>query len=312
VISGRVTDARARAVPNALVALLQPHPDRAEGALPAAGLIATTNNLGRYSIPNVPAGDFYVVVIPANAQFLPSGQPNRSGLGITYFPAAKTLGAARRIKVAGRAPVTANVTVGQAALLVVSGRATPADGRPPADATLEIATGGPLTGLRRFQTGLGRDGRFNLAGFAPGIYTLRVLPSPWPAPPDVQPKVSAATVTVTDSDLAVNVEPVKLVRLRGRATAEGEFVRGALTQSPVFINAEPASIDDAIGPRGEGLIHEDLSFEFLVWPGRLVFTASPSVWRVKSVRVKDREVADGLEARPGETISNLVIELTPD
>jgi hypothetical protein len=312
VISGRVTDARARAIPDALVALLQPHSDRAEGALPAAGLVATTNNLGRYSITNVPAGDFYVVVIPHNAQLLPSGQPNRSGLAVTYFPAAKKLADARRIKVAGRTPVTANVTVGQAALAVVSGRATGADGRPAAGSTLDVATGGPLSGLRRFQTVLGRDGRFNLAGFAPGVYTLRVLPSPWPAPPDVQPKVSAATVTVADSDLAVNVESVKLVRLRGRATAEGEFVRGALTQSPVFINAEPASIDDAIGPRGEGLIHEDLSFEFFVWPGRLMFTASPYVWRVKSVRVKDKDVIGGLDARPGETVDDLVIELTPD
>ena len=311
-LSGRVVDARARAVPDALVALLRQDPDRPNRLVPVPGAMATTSKLGRYTLSNVAVGDYYLVAIPTNAQLTAADSPNRSGFGITYFPNAKTPASARLIKIRSRAPVVANMTVAPAVLSVITGRVLDGSGKPAAGAILHIAHGGPLHGLREMQATAGPDGRFSLAGFAPGIYTILVPEFPWPAPPDVRPRVSAATVVVAGADQSVRVDPVRLVRVRGHVTAEGEFVRGALTQSPVFVNAEPMDPDDALGPNGQGIIRDDLSFDFLVWPGRLVFSATPDVWHVKSVRRKGKDVTAGLDVPGGDTADDLVIELTPD
>ena len=311
-ISGRVADRFLRATPGVLVALLTRDDARPDRIRPVGGMVATTNTLGRYTLANVQPGEYYLVVIPDNAQFVADGWPSRAGFGITYFPSAKTLVEAKTITVAGRLPVTANVTMTTAVLSVISGRVTNAAGKPAAGAMLEIALGGPLTGLRQQRATLSDDGRFGLAGFAPGTYTFRVPEFPWPAPPDVSPRISAATVVISGADQNIRVDPVRLVTVRGRVTAEGDFVRGALTQSPVFVNAEPVNIDDVFGPPGQSVIREDLSFECLAWPGRVLFTASPSVWRVKAVRSKGQDVTTTLDLPAGGTVEDLEIELTPD
>ena len=312
-VSGRVRETATRPARDAFVTLLRETTDEGARRLtPVDTAQAVTAADGRYSFSRVAAGTYYVVAIPANTQFTNDGQPNRTGYGISYFPNATTLAAARKIRLTGRVVVTANVTLVPAALSIISGRVVDAGDRPVGNAPLQITYGGGLPGARALRATAAADGRFRLAGFPPATYLLRTRGDAPPSDEDASPTISTAKVIVDGHDVAgVVVRPVDMVVVSGRATVSDEMLRAALIQSPVSLGVALMDADEELGPKRPGVIEEDLTFELRTWPGRGVITISSPAWIVKAVRLNGMDVTKGIDFTPGSRIEGLDVELEP-
>lgn len=311
-ISGRVRETATRPARDAFVTLLRETvEDGVRRLTPLDTAQTTTGADGRYSFTRVPAGAYYVGVIPANEQFTKDNQPNLAGYGITYFPSAKTLAVARKISVTARSVVTANVTLTAAALSIVGGRIVDGDGRPAGNVTLRIAYGGGWSGTRVMRAMVGADGRFRLAGFPPGTYLLQARDGI--SSPDAMPSnISSAKVVVDGKDVAdVIVRPVSVVTVTGRVVVADAMLRGALMQMPVTLRVAMIDADDEISPTQPGEIQDDLSFAVTTWPGRGVITVSPMAWTIKAVRLHGVDVTRGLDFTSATRFDDLEVELEP-
>jgi hypothetical protein len=155
------------------------------------------------------------------------------------------------------------------------------------------------------------DGSFVVTGLAPGTYFLHVREGVWPPPKDVIPKVSTATVAVSDRDVTdVRVEPLPMVRATGRIIVDSA-VRAALQPSTLKVSGVPVDYDGNPGPTRPGVVRSDLTFEFHAWPALGYVRVSPETeWTVAHVRLGGVDVTKtGIDFRAGRNITGLEVEL---
>jgi len=111
-IEGVVADANGDPVLNVVIAALQPQTDRT--ALPKPIAETRTDDLGRYRLHSLPAGDYFVSATADRAYlvnvFLMPGE-KRPDAATAYYPAAGTIDEARYVRVsAGRDATAIDVT----------------------------------------------------------------------------------------------------------------------------------------------------------------------------------------------------------
>ena len=314
-IVGRVTDAAGTAVGGVFVSVL-----RDEEARPGAPRLhpvdvrfhSVTNQNGEFRLQNLLPDSYAVVALPRNVPLDAQNRPNRTGYGITYYPNATRAGDAKSVMVTRSAGATANITLASTRLSVVSGVVIGSNGKVPLDARLLVGHGDGLFGLGGMAATIRSDGAFAVAGLPPGTYFLHMREGVWPPPRDVIPRVSVAKVRVVDRDVTgVRVEPQQMVRATGRIVVD-PAVRASMQPSTIQVAASPVDWQGNPGPSRPGVVRDDLTFEFRVWPALGHVRVFPeSEWIVSRVRFKGADVTEaGIDFRVGQDVTGLEVHLT--
>jgi hypothetical protein len=314
-ISGRVTDPSGAPAAGVLVTLVVR--ERRDGIVrfhPASARARfITDENGRYRIDQVTPGEYFVVAIPRNKAQGSDGKPNRSGVRNTYHPSALAATDAKPVMVNIREPQIADITLQPARLAVMTGTVFTSAGTPANGGRLQLSLGDGLFGIGGAAIALTPNGRFAVAGVAPGTYYLRYSEGPWPAPPTEEaPLVCGATVTIREGDATnIRVMPIRMVQATGRVVIDAKQ-REQFDPARFTVGASPLNWEGNPGPQRPGRLRDDLTFEFKTWPGQGLVRVQPEggAWILKSVRYRGADVTrTGIDFQPGEAISGIEIEL---
>jgi len=317
VITGRVLDASNQPVPDVLVVPLWETPSRNGKTVHPVDVRrgSITNANGEYRIDQLPSGAIYLAALPRNVprhqRIAIDGEAYRFGLRITYYPSATRVAEAKRIEVGDKPVAAGNITMASAHLAKITGVAIGSNGQPARGGRLGVAHGDHLFGVDSIAVPIGPDGSFVVIGVPPGTYHLQLREGQWPPPRDVIPKVSGATVTVSDGDVTrVRVMPIEMVRATGRLILDPS--QRSLLSSGITISGAPTNADGNPGPQRAGTVKEDLRFEFRTWPGRgyiRVFVGRQE-WTTKAVRLNGVDIRErDIDFQAGQEISGLEVEL---
>jgi hypothetical protein len=310
VIAGGVADALGSPVARAMVRALRYRYDTdGNRSLVDAGVRDITDDLGRFRVHGLPAGDFIVVASEMNVAngsvaLTPTGM---LGGGVpTYHPGTVNIAEAQTVSLGAGAEASVQIAMIAGRFSRFGGTVVRTDGLPPLGMKATLRAAGSDTAVRDPVTVL-ETGMFSLSNVAPGDYWLDVRGGR----PGDTPEAASMPVTVGGEDLQwLNV-----------ATAPGATVRGSVAfegspPPPAFrLNLLPASTRSGFGvirPGPEqGAIRADGSFEMTGVVGRVVFESTDPAWTVKSVAVNGEELGvEPLDVKGRDTVSGVRVTLS--
>jgi len=261
-----------------------PAPPQQSGVRPDDGIqyyvapppvrVTQTDEQGRYRLANVPPGRYLI-------------SAGLVGLA-TYYPGQIDALRASVVTVAADAPATADIKLVTPLGGRVSGRVTPA----PTQGSDEIAVMSGVTLSEVAEVGVGANGQFAFGRVPPGRYLVSIFPTP--------PGYGSLTVDVRDTDVtAIEIKRPTTYAVSGRVvTTSGPIPVGLLAMitdtSYVPITIKP---DGTFTARAHSARH------------RFDFGGMPSGYRMTSVRVGGRDMADGLTVGNAD-ISGVVVNVT--
>ena len=322
VITGRVTASASPSV-GALVTVVH-ETDPFQSGKPRLSprdvrLVAATDRRGEFRLTNVPAGRYFLVALPPITRTAPA---DRRGHAVTYYPGALESSEAREITVSGGESVEADIRLIPRRVSVISGVAIGSNSRPLSSGIVQLGFGAPLFGIGSTTLPISRDGSFTSPVLPPGVYSLQTTDGQGARVMSQVPNpvMSGARVTVAEADVSgVRVEPIRMVRVRGRVVASsGRSVRG------LSVGAIPLEPGGPMGPQRPGIVDVNGNFEFRTWPGRVIVRVNqprpeiPPPGGGRSLELRSRVVrfngvdvtTAGLDIQPGRDLTGLVIELS--
>lgn len=253
-----------------------------------AGLqpFAYTDDRGEVRLFGLPPGDYYV---SARAGLVTPLQRPRT-LGETFYPGTRVLDQAAKVRVAAGAETSVTFVVEEARLTRIAGAIVDSTGAPVTDGTVSL-THYQSSGLGARRVDRMRDGTFSAADLEPGEYLLQVRTGPRPAGTEyaIQPFILDGTNL---EGLTIETRPG--ARIRGRITFDEPAARPQPESVRVRVLAQPIKAP-AMSP-GVATVHDDWSFEItdVMAIGTLRVESDSGGWRIASVHIDDRDVADML------------------
>lgn len=320
VITGRVVDEFGEPMSDVQIAAQRYQFIQGQRRLVPFGGSASTNDIGEFRLFGVAPGQYYLSATWRNSTGFnpnsPDGNPSeRTAYAPTYFPGTLNANEAQRITLtAGRELNDLVMVLKPVRASRVTGTATGSDGKPLSPAfvmvmSAEGAFGGPA-GTAQVRP----DGTFTVTGLAPGSYTLRAQRM---GPAADGPETAMTSISVSGEDLSdVQLIAAKPTALTGRVVVD-PAARSALPPT-LTIGVMPMNLFGIPAPPPPPAhIAEDMTFATKSPPGlmRLTlgggFTASPTGWTIRSIRINGAEVTDtGIDIKPNEDISGIELELT--
>jgi hypothetical protein len=312
-ITGRITSADGKPVAGAVVTLLERSNRHGQSVVQLVDVrgFTSTDADGRYTLLQLPLGEFYVMAIPHNPLRAAGGGPNRAGVGRTYYPSAADADSAMTVTVNVRQAVTADITMRAAPLAIISGVVLDSKGQPPGGERLHVAHGDHLFGLDGIVATLRPDGSFLLPPMPPGTYFLQYRENGWPPPRDQPQLISAATVVLDGRDQTVKVVPLHMVHGSGRVIVD-PAERASFTPADFHVAVYPIVSDGNPGPQRTNPLKDDLSFDLDAWPARVWMRLLPedAGWQIRRVRYKGADVTDsGIDFREDHPVAGIEIEI---
>jgi protocatechuate 3,4-dioxygenase beta subunit len=297
-IEGRVVDEEGEPVANLIVSASRlgygPY-----GRRPVAVRQDVTDDLGRFRVHSLPAGDYYVEAAPDPMRALTQREapgPRPPGLARTYYPGTANAGEARQVTLAvGRDVSGVDFVIATVPLARVSGRILASSGNA-ATATMRMqALGAPPDEVRGSL--LPSDNTFTFRAVPPGDYWL--MASALPAA-GADPEFAAMRLTVSGG---ADVTNLTLTTARG-ATIEGRIdIEGGAAGPPVSavrVVATPAEFElpnpNPTGapsvPRAPVAANGAFMFSSLFGPRIFRITGLPDGWALTNVWLGDRDIID--------------------
>jgi hypothetical protein len=222
--------------------------------------VALTDNDGRYRLPNLPAGRYFIIAgMVGQATFYPSTANIEEATVVTSAAGSALDG----LDITMRTPPGGRVT----------GRVTPAAGGAPGERAV-------LSGLRLgelIETPVRPDGTFDFGRLLPGEYLVSLLPPP--------PGLRSIPFRHADADLAsLQFQRPVLRTVTGRIVAE----KGALPASIVGFSTAESYVSSAL--------NRDGTFTVQLQPGRhqVEVGGLPAGYGLLSVRAGSRDATDAL------------------
>ena len=310
VIAGRITDELGEPVASIDVSVLRHVVVNGRRTLLPASfsqLSDSTDDLGRFRIFGLPAGD-YIISAGMN-RFNQHGMASwdvNEGRVRTYFPGTPTLGDAQRVRLgAGEEITSVNFALVAARPATIRGTIIDSSGRPLTGGHLMVEESDNLLG-----SGGGAqvqpDGTFTLKNLSPGTYVLHVgVDGDDGESASVQ--VSVASEDIEDLTI-VTVPPATIV---GQLLFESEPTKAVKPGEFQFMTV-PAGGTWFFGG-GHVEVKDDWTFEGRVRDGPVFLRAAalPEEWMLKAVSHGGADVTDrGIEFRPGEHIDSVQVLLT--
>ena len=207
-VAGRLVDQSGSPLTRAWVGALRVvGPGELEQAIPSPST-ARTDDRGEYRVESLQPGDYVIIANPGHGPIGAAAGGVRDSR--TFFPGTLDFAAAQRVTIGAAQVVTGlNFAILPAPMFEVSGTAVDEAAR--AMAGVEIALVGDWTlfgGLKGTSRTDG-EGRFRIAGLAPGRYKL-TTPGPGEDSRRVNRDAPFIRVTVVDGDVTGLVVPVPL------------------------------------------------------------------------------------------------------
>jgi hypothetical protein len=315
VITGRIVDEFGEAFADVQVAAMRNVYLGGARRLSMVGRSSTTDDIGEFRLAALPPGDYYVSATYRDLSVGPAVDTNdRSGYAPTYYPGTAELSAAQRLSITTGQTIT-ELTLPLLPIRTARVSGTAVDSRGRALSGLVYASlrnGVHVGGWDATPSQIKPDGTFVLFGVAPGEYMLQVQGG---NVGDPEADYAIADVAVAGADIAdVRITTVKKSTITGRITfASGNAA--SVKPSSIRVAVQPDLSATMLGPFPPPVAaREDWSFQSSARAGRArVALQGPSSdsWSIKTVRSSGIDVTDtGFEIRPGEDVSDLVVELT--
>lgn len=292
-IEGRITNDAGEPVQNIVVSAVR-FVVTAAGRRPLAIGEARTDDLGRYRVHSLPAGEYYVGGAPDPRDGLDTvpGLPNPPGFARTYFPGTVQPHEARKVALAaGQDARGVDIALSSVPLSPVAGRVLDSTGKPAPTRSVRLqAVGGPPGDVRGL---LPKPGVFRFPAVPAGEYWMLAAY----AAPGADPEFAATRLTVSGqpiTDLLVTLS--KGAVLAGRVEYDGS---GTPPSNLRLISIEPefempplvAGERFAVTlPAGGG----DVAIAGLFGPRVLRVNGLPARWALKGIWLADAEITDAV------------------
>lgn len=229
-------------------------------AVQAPVRVALTGNDGRYRLPNLPAGRYFIL----------AGMLGQA----TFYPATANIEAADIITVAAGSPIDGlDITMRTPPGGRITGRVTPAAGGPPGERAV-------LSGLalgELIETPIRPDGTFEFGRVSRGEYLVSLLPPP--------PGLRSIPFRVADADVSsLQFQRPVLRTVTGRVVAE----RGPVPSSIVGFSTVESYVSSVINPDG--------TFTAQLQQGRhqVELGGLPAGYALTTVRAGSRDATEAL------------------
>jgi hypothetical protein len=327
-VTGRVLDERGQPMTGVDVVAMQATSVAGHPRFDQRGSLATTDDRGIFQFSPMP-GSYVVAALtsPSLTQTNTPRAPSVNGRTYVYqavfYPQAKSASdASALILNPGEERSDIDLQLSSVPAFRVTGQIAGATSLSGLSIHLDWGSDGSSTGDGTLtSTGPDPQGRFTMVGVPAGNYVLRAI-----KPPDM-PLMTHGTaplkslpseptlwidqpVKVTDRDVAVQLQAREGVRISGRI----EFDGGLPTPSLDVLNRRAVTVDCADGTYGDlrGLFLREGRFTTIqIPPGRyLVRPGAPEGWKLKSVTVAGRNVADVPLTVGASDINDAVITFT--
>ena len=259
----------------------------------------STNSIGEFRVFGIPPGQYYLSATRPGFEY--DTTSNQPAFVPTYFPGTPNVAEAQRLSIAP-SQVLAGMKMALASVrgVQVSGTALDGSGRP-------LTGGVGLDGAEtRIMSSIRPDGTFTLINVPPGDYTLRADRG--------VPTDDRASMTLTVDANGRDVRDLLLVTVT-RSTLTGRVVSDGTTTAALQPAAVHIQVWSARPNDGSGLgvtVHNDLTFQFADWPGRVLIGARSDTpgWVVKQVRLNGQDITERGVDIGVDRLSGLEIEMT--
>jgi hypothetical protein len=207
-VAGRLVDQSGSPLARAWVGALRVvGPGELEQAIPSPST-ARTDDRGEYRVESLHPGDYVIIANPGHGPIGPAADGIRDSR--TFFPGTLHFAAAQRLTIGAAQMVTGvDFAMLPAPMFEVSGTVVDDAGRAMTGVEIALLGDWSLFGGRKGSSRSDGEGRFRIAGLAPGRYRL-TTPSPGDDALRVNRDVPFIRVTVVDGDVAGLVVPVPL------------------------------------------------------------------------------------------------------
>ena len=312
VVTGRILDEYGEPMPEVQVVLQRYQFMQGQRRLVPAGRRASTDDMGEFRLFGIPPGQYILSATWIHNNIGSNAPPvDNTAYAPVYFPGTNTPAQAQRLTLAiGQQVDEVVMAMRPMKATRISGSVTTSDGKPFAGVLLvsqndtsgfEMQSAAPIR----------PDGKFDLAGLAPGEYVLRAQSRGGP---------NEGLETATDKVTAVgeDITDLHLIAIRPSVVA-GRFVvdPSAAGAPPVLsigaMPMDPANFGFGGFNGGSTRINDDGTFELKVPPTkiRLFLSNLPAGWSIRSVHANSVDVTDtGIEVKANQDVSGVEVELT--
>jgi hypothetical protein len=228
VISGKVTDEFGEAVVNAQAWLFRADYSFGPRRL-LRGAAAQTDDLGKFRLPGVAAGSYYLAVLrrtmgrPSPVAQAPASEPD-TGYGITWYPNAPDVASASTIAVDAAAEVPVEMVLRRTKFVHIRGAVVDEAGNPVERPMVELTPRGLGTSVAFGNLRMDPGGVFEITSVPAGFYTLSARAANNGAVPNgnVPRRMAFLPLEVRDSHLeGVQLRLTPGKEVRGAVTLEG-------------------------------------------------------------------------------------------
>lgn len=303
VVAGRVLDQDGEPVPGAAVQIFRRRFVKGRHQLIAA-FSGETDDQGRFRIFGLQPATYYLGAgVMDDAR--PSGLMTSIGLvgtAVTFYPGVSSAEQAQPLSVELGQEVDVVLSLVPAALATIAGEVRTADGQPPRDISVSVATY-TANSMSSRGVALGADGTFSLSGLPPGTYTVS-------ARSRTGSSFANQQVSLQGSNVRVQLVMRRPDVIRGRISFEG----GTPPEAPSLVRVSAALADAATLDNmsvGSPETNADWTFVTPVAPGaRVIRVNAPSGWTLKSVHSGAADITDTPVQFGSGDVNGLEIVLT--
>jgi hypothetical protein len=305
ILTGRVVDEYGDPVQGATVALLAPRFAARGRSLVSVTKSEPTNDLGRFRLVGVEAGEYVVAGTAATA-----GPYRLPGYSTTFFPGVSSVADASLLTIAGGdEPPAVDITLLPGRAATIAGTALASNGEP-YRGRLQIA-GSERSGALAapsLQTLARPDGTFEFPNVAPGDYVVQTIDRG-----ALGGEFAHQFVSVADRDIrGLSLHASAGSTVSGRITFEDSPTHPS-TQSVRFMFLQT---DFDLGPPPgsyRARINDDWTFEYVGLFGPLLLRPeTPPDWLLKSVRAGGMDITDKptMFGRRDQSLTDVEVVLT--